>query len=194
MLRVRVASSGWDGGPGLNTFYFSGTTENAADAQVAHDRVRAALAASFNGIWANRVTGIVAADVDVINASNGQITNTHTVTASAAVLGTSGASILPTSTALMLRLGTGGYVGGRKVRGRVYVSPMGLGVADNNGAPVIGLSVGVAAFANAMTFEMTNGVQWVVWHRPKLGVGGLALNVTTCTFAPKFAVLRSRRD
>lgn len=204
MLRVRVPSAGWAGGPGLNTFYFVATVENANTATICVDRVHAALL-NLDSIWSNGHTMQVSGEVDQIDSITGDITNTFSV-ASPALLGPSvtAADELPPATASQVEWVTSTFLAGRRLRGRAYLSPLNrnmfgpLGTIPNASLPPL------EAFAGAIVLPLSTDPDMVVWRRPRKAQPlhvppraarpGATGKVTSWIIPTKFAVLKSRRD
>lgn len=194
MLRVRVASSGWIGGPGLNTFYFLPVTEDANSALDAVTAVRAGLSVGA-GAFPTTHLFQVSGDVDQINETTGAITNTFSVAAPAVLAGgAGGVGWLPLASAIVLRFTTGAFIAGRRLRGRAFLSPIAKTFVDADGTPT-GPSIAFAlALGNSLLGNGGSAGGIVIWHRPVAGAGGQAASVTTCSVQDKFGVLTSRRD
>lgn len=194
MFRVRVATTGWQGGPGLQTYYYSHPDQTAANALIVVDHVRAKIAANSRA-WAKGVAVQVSGDVDVITAATGEITDTLSVLQPASVTNTEATDTLaPTAVAMLLRLTTATFVGGRRVRGRSFISPISQASNSITGDPSAFFIGVIGALGAGLATAPSNGALMVVWHRPLAGAGGLACQVTGTSCSPKFAVLRSRRD
>jgi hypothetical protein len=194
MLRVRVTLDGWSGGPGLSTFYFTATTEDAAAAARVRGYVQTYMVEAVKGQSFNGMTWTVQPEVDLITSADGHITNTFVGTASLTGTGTGGAGEAPPSVALLGKLTTATFIGGHRLRGRTFVSPLASGVLDTTGqfsATALGFyASGVATFLAAIG----SGDALVVWHRPKAGSGGASGVVTGMAGQRKLATLKSRRD
>lgn len=194
MLRVRVAGSGWTGGPGLNTFYFlySGTPD-ATDVQDVYDRVRG----FFDGIKAifeNDTTFTPSAAVDELDPATGSLIGTFTVgTPGTAITGTGTDGLAGTATMAVLSLGTNTFISGRRVQGRAFLGPLNKGAIVNGAFSTSAQTIvdGVAPDLND-----TGGGDGVncVWHRPVGGTGGSAAPITGYLTRAKVGILRSRRD
>lgn len=195
LARVNTVTTGWTGGPGLNTLYFRGAGGSPTAAEVSDvvARVRAfwnALSAFFPAAWACQVQGVV----PIINADSGVLQSVTTVTTPTLVTGGAGGVFGPTQTAVVMRLTTATVFGGRRVLGRQYLGP----VRDSQ----TGVSAPGAALTNAV---VTAGVQLapgatsaalVVWHRPHQGLsdGNFGDVVLPVSVNPNWGVRRSRRD
>lgn len=189
--RVRVSYTGVVVGPSVSTLFFVPTAPTDATAQAVVTKVATfltAIKASFAGGQAWTVLG----NVDDIEATNGSLVGFHAVT-QATDGGSASGDPLPPAIQLNLRLDTGQVVNGRRLRGHWYVP--GYGEFGSNGAPTGAIFTSVAGAAAAL-YGGTNPM--VVWHRPSPpnsgATNGTIHNVNGITVAPKFAVLRSRRD
>jgi len=210
ILRVRVASNGWIGGPGLNTFYFQNDTigDNIIDADVP------ALLTSVRTFFTQAASLYpslskfnVLGEQDVLTAETGDLVRGLGVGPPAEVAGTGGADYTSLATALLLRLNTAGVVDGRRVQGRVFMSP--LLAADGVDGQASTTQQGTAGTAGINLVGLVNtSMAWTVWSRPRearaaipaAGItaltqrNGSAHIVTGVAAQKKLAVLRSRRD
>lgn len=194
MLRVRVAINGFTGGPGLSTFYFLTPLENAAAATRVLGYVHEGIIFGYPGFLPNSVSLQVSGDVDVLSAVSGDITNTLSLASPAVVQGTGGEAIAPPAVAALLQLRTTTFLAGRRIRGRSFISPLAGAAVTSDGllsnAAVAGFKLG----GTSLLAGLEAGDSWVVWHRPKLNIGGSAAPITAVSVPFKLAVLRSRRD
>jgi hypothetical protein len=194
MLRVRTALTGFTGAPGLMTSYFETPLQDAAAALRCVGYVHSVIDSICSYFVPNSLYFQTSGDVDVLTAATGVITDTLGVAAPAVTPGVGGASKAPPSAAALLKLSTATFIGGRRVRGRVFVSP--LAAAGITADGVLG-AAGVTALAGIhtnMAGALASGDTWVVWHRPKFGAGGEAAPITATYCDSKLAVLTSRRD
>lgn len=203
--RVRAVSTGWTGGPGLNTFYFregAGTVADAAVAQLGADRVRSAFA-QLTGTYPNGHQVLVDPVVDAINDTTGILVQSFGVTPPAAVPGIGGPGYGPLASMLLATLRTSGVVAGRRVAGRAFLGPV-LNSVEANGTPTPGQLTALNAFGTEMLNAGPTGPALVVWSRPVVATvppalpvtprAGSSWAVTSITAKDFFAVLRSRRD
>jgi len=194
MLRVRTTFDGWPGGPGLQTFYFTLGSEDAAGALACVNAVHTLWSTYGPGLYPDQVSILVQPNVDLINAADGALTNTFVVAAPAVISGGDGAGYISPALAVLLRLETNNFVSGRRVRGRIFLSPIAALHQTADGTPdVTALGAPITAITDLMADIAASG-SLVVWHRPKAGAGGLSCPVVTASTWAKFAVLRSRRD
>lgn len=207
MMRVRVATTGWAGSPGLNCFYFKDdVAENAGARAGALDRVLAffdTIAASFDGTWRANVDGVV----DILDPANGEISGVLAGSTPSTVSGTrSGAGYSPPATQAIVTWATTGYVGGRNVKGRSFIGPVPRDSIDMDGTLLGAFQSALDGAADALADNGATTTAMVVWSRPRLdrpAVGALphltardgsAHLVTGHQVKDKWGVLRSRRD
>jgi len=203
MYRVRVATSGWAGGPGLNTFYFQSaadpTVHNSTGAQACVDNVHAALQVLAPLRPPSHLTA-VSPEVDILDSSNGELVASYVATAPANIAGIGVAAYNAIAVALLLRLATNGIVAGHRVKGRAFFSPI-TPDPQNDGTPLDSAITIVQNTGNALLFTAGNVEELVVWSRPvevptetveaRLGSQH---KVQSVVCPNKYAVLRSRRD
>lgn len=194
MMRVRATGSGWDGAPGLMTWYFTGSTSDLPGASACVDSVRSALQA-LTGFWNTSTSWQVHNEVDELNPATGQVTATWVFTGgNAAIAGADTGGKGATATAALVRLTTDTFIAGRRVRGRTFISPLAASAVAGTGLIAAGNLAAVTAYGAALLTYSTVRGYFAVWHRPKLGVGGSAAQVVGVAGSSKPAVLRSRRD
>lgn len=194
IMRTRTTITGSQGLPGVMTLYFNGTTTTpvTADAVDVCARVRA-FCAAINTVFPNTVTLQVQGQVDCLDPLNGALAASLSVTPPAVVAGTS-PSALPAATAILLQHNTGVITGGRRLRGRSFLSPCSTATMIS-GLPSAAIANTITTAANVMRTGTTSSAP-VVWHRPlPLGIGGgFATLVSDYSVGVQYAVLRSRRD
>lgn len=184
LYRVRVNYTGTlINGTALSTFYFNdggGTAQQAATAV-------ATFMATCETTMCDEVTWTLDTEVDTVSLGDGTVSATAAVSSASGVGDSTAAEPLPNVLQVLLRLRTGFFLGGREVRGRLFIpgfteamSTGGLPVAGNL-AVIDGAAATLVASANA---------QWVVWSRQN----GASADITAATCWGRFAVLRSRRD
>jgi hypothetical protein len=182
--RVQVI---WSGSPtnggGLTTFYFNSSVGTAAQQVTAVGNFLAATEDQRSSL----LSWQTAPDVATISQATGALEAVTTTTPSTGVGIESGNELSPTTQGL-LRVLTTVVVGGRLLRGRIFLP----GATEaNSGAPGTPIAAyltdyntaGAALIADANT-------EWVVWSRSH-GTYGV---ITTANMWTKWAVLRSRRD
>jgi len=133
--------------------------------------------------------------VDVLDELNGSLINSFAITPPARVTGTGVSSAAPVEVAGGLVLDTGTVVNGRRLRGRLFISPLAQaaqqGVTPPAGTITAINAMGVALIGATPPFATA---PCVVWRRPTTSTAGLTRNVISATIAGKWFVLRSRRD
>ena len=204
MIRVRVASTGYVGAPGLSSFYFSPSAETLGDAAAASARVRT----FFNAISASFVTTTVFTvnpQVDVMSPTTGAVTNSLIVdTPELPVAGVASATLaLPPQVAVLIQWRSNTFEQGRRLAGRTFLSPLSgqmstAGVVTAASRTIV-LNAAVALLGPGGPADLN----LVVWRRPRAvrtlptvqvaRVGSVA-RVVTVGVPTKFATLNSRRD
>lgn len=192
IARVRVALSGWTGGPGLATFYYRPEVED----EVPLLAMCQAVADGVHDAWLGLLTFFPAflniqvnSPVDVIDSETGLLTASFGITPPSAVVGSAGALSGPQASMLCINYLTDTIINGHRVRGRTFVGPLKAG-GDADGTPTSAQLVQMDEFGDDL--EVTPNHQ-VIWHRPVNGAGGAAADVTAHVTADRFAVLTSRR-
>lgn len=183
--RVRVALTGFPGGPGVSTFY----TTNVAT-------MRTALGyfySSFEPAFPNDVTWTVETSGDIIDPISGVLTGTWTDSGAHSGTGTgTGGYAAPVGIAVNWM--TGDVLDGHRLRGRTFMVPLNAPVYQADGSIVDGTLSDLRT--NATALVTNGGGAFVVWHRPRVDparAGGFSA-VTSAVVNDKAAVLRSRRD
>ena len=204
MGRVRAISSGYTGGPGVSTFFFSvavGDFDNVA-AALAVDRVKAAYLAG-KAMWPQTWTVSCDGIVDVIEPDSGDLVGTTTGTGW--TMGGTGGEVSsgPAPVGLITRWTTSGYVNSRRVRGRTFHVPVIRQMFEDNGTVSTGGLTAANAFGGAMNSPGATDCIFGVWSRPVTadeatpGSPARAGSFWGCTgygVPDKAVVLRSRRD
>ena len=193
--RLRVGSSGYPGGPGVNTFYGLDGGVLLAEVQALYIEVAPVVPSD--------VTFSFEAAGDIIEDTTGVITGSWTGAVYAPIPG-SAAGAYAAPVGLLFRWKTGTIADGKRVRGRTFIVPT-IGSIFNTSGQVAPATV--AAFDTALAaFVASNAGNFVVWHRPYAGrlataklkaraahPGSHAV-VTGSGTSTKAVVLRSRRD
>lgn len=185
IMRVDVAWTGFIGGPGVNTLYFTGSAPPMAKI---HD-----FYASLVAMLPDDVTITFPTEGPVIDDDSGDLDETLWASgAESPVVGTdSGSYAAPVGA--VIRWNTGAVVRGRRLQGRSFIVPMaGLAFETNGVLTNAGQSTLITA---ADAFLDTPDPLMRVWSRPPDGEsGGSSSQVTSATVTKRAAVLRSRRD
>lgn len=213
MFRVRAVSSGWQGAPGLSTFYFDESTEGSLDqAEQAADcagRVQAAFGATTN-LYPTLWRLDVAAVVDVLDPATGALQASIGISPPATVAGMEGAAFGAAAAGLCvnwltdtIRPPAPGY-SARRVRGRTFLVPMNNG-GDTNGTPTEAHRGGAEGMFVQLQSPPTGSGLFGVWSRPQIGRvaspgvearagrDGVFSVATGVKVADQYAVLTSRR-
>jgi hypothetical protein len=132
--------------------------------------------------------------VDLIDDGTGDISNTFVAAVNTPIVGVGSSEYAPIATALILTLTTPNFIKGRRVKGRIFFSPVAQNMVQADGTPAATALAFVAAGGAGVLNDLDEGDQWVVWHRPKGAVEGLACPISACTVRDVFGILRSRRD
>lgn len=204
MYRVRAASFGWAGGPGLNTFYFGAGDapgdSSESGATLAHQRVRNAFGGS-RIIYPPAWSLIVDSSVDVIDAVTGTLVDNHAGVGLNTEVGAGSAGFNATAIMILVTFRTNQIVDGTRINGRAFLGPLSKGV-DADGTPDAGTLTQAQNFGASLLDEgIGGGPPLQVWHRPRpeseehpVARPGAALDVISYTVKDKYSVLRSRRD
>jgi len=182
--RVRVVWSGTPTvGDGLSTFYFDGAIGTAAQQVAAVNLFLDSVSASYadNLAWSTQ------ADVAVLNTATGALEGIIATTVQTGAGSLTDDQLSPATQGL-LRLITSVVVGGRLLRGRLFLP--GATEASNSagGIPLQAYRDDYEAAAAVLIADAN--VQWSVWSRTH---GALA-PIGSANVWTKWAVLRSRRD
>jgi len=181
--RVRTVFTGVAGTPWYSNMYFGGDVDD----QAAVDGV----ATFWNGLLNfidNDVAVLTQGEVTVITVETGVVAGLNSADP-VSQNGQNAADPLPRATQLLLQLHTGEYVGGREIRGKVFLP----GFCEDNTTGGVFNGAAVAAANAAAEGLRDNGVfndGWVVYSRKNNRID----TVDTATASAKPAILRSRRD
>ena len=194
IMRVRATLNYGAGGPGVGTFYFTGSvaTPVTADATDVVGRVRAFYAALAAQLGTNMSVS-VQGSVDTLEDSTGVLNGGLVVTPPAILAGTGIAPYLPVTNCLVVRLTTNTIVGTRRLEGRSYVGPLSGAAASSGLVPTTAAGTAANTAVNALLTGATASFA-VVWHRPKGFVGGQIGQISGGSAWSQFGSLRSRRD
>lgn len=181
--RVRTAITGGSGAAQLSTQFFDqaagGTAQHAADA----------VHAFWTAIHATLISGYifqVEHIVEDIDVATGQPTGVTPVTATS-ISATDVGTAAPWATQGLIEWHSGVFLGGREIRGRLFVPGVPQG-AVVGGAPSSTFQSDLQSAATALATDANSSL--CVYSRKHRAIGV----VTSGTVWNKFAVLRSRRD
>lgn len=195
MNRIRVALTGFTGGPGVMTFY-------CADASTFVGPLRTWLIQA-TAVMPDSVQAQIEGIGDVLESTTGQISGQWTASGGLPV---QGQSTGPHSAAAGFLIGweTGIYLSGRRLRGRTFIVPASPDMFDSSGTLNPISAAAVKADADALVAATTGN--FYVWQRPRLAKpadgsrkaitarGGGYGTVTGTRVPDRGAMLRSRRD
>jgi len=157
MNRVKVTWSGWQGQPGLSTFYLTDSTLDVT-----------ALKNFFSAMAVYVPNGIVMtipALGDKIIAEDASIGGSWSGTGGGTVNGGGGTGTYAGSAGVVVDWLTGTLVNRRRVMGRTYFVPGGpLNLYENNGTIGEGARTAIVVAANAMISAYSGA--FLVWSRP----------------------------
>jgi hypothetical protein len=181
--RVRAEWSGFTGGPGVSTFYFLDASGVASDL---HDF----LYAMANNIPPD-VTIQIADSGDTLNEVTGAPTGLFTMDSTEPIVGRGG-SDYAAPVGILVNWPTADVGPHRRIRGKTFFVPASSDSFYSDGQMVLVVRDSLQGAARAFaTAQLDN---YMVWHRPTGGAGGLAHTVTGADIPRKPCVLTSRRD
>lgn len=184
-LRVDVVWTGLGGSPYFSSFFFN-LAGAGSDAQDAADAVGDAMN-GLESIVSSALSWQVQNPVILFDPTDGSPTGTASIT-NPVGQGTDSAQVLPRATQGLAQFFTNVFLGGRQVRGHMFIPGPTEAVNDANGNPSSGYTSG--ALAQFTTHLLTPGLEWAVWSRKS----GQLVDINSVGVSTKWAVLRSRRD
>jgi hypothetical protein len=195
--RIRVQWTGFNGAPGVSTFYSLDTATVMESLHTLFD--------SLSSRLPNTVTCVIEPSGDVIDDTTGDIVGAWAGTPQAAVTGTQTQGYQAASGA-QLSWGTSTILDGHRLRGRTFLVPLAGNMFSGTGQLQ---EINRAAMeTSALAYLVSQDASFVIWHRPFAGraadptrgikakaahPGGHGL-VTTAKCPAGGVVLRSRRD
>lgn len=182
--RIRVAWTGFPGGPGVSTFYATDPISFVGPLQ-----------SFFNGIKTLLPTDVtiqVPGAGDEIDDGTGALVGSWTTAAPAAVVGTS-VAVYAAPNGMCVDWLTGTVRGHRRMQGRTFIVPVTTAFMQSNGAPnTTAISTLQTAATTLVGSASTAG--WRVWGRKTATLPGTSALVTGSRVPTFWCVLRSRRD
>lgn len=191
LMRVRVAWSGWPGGPGVSTHFVSGTDIAPALAALNtfYDYVKTATAGG--------ITITVPAEGDIIEDSTGALTGQWQHGTETKHQAATGATYMAAAGALV-QWNTSTIHGRRRLKGHTFIVPTATGYFDATGQVLPANAAQLQTAAGNCISAASNTL--VVWGRPgqdptkpNYKTGGMHGEITTATVPLRGTVLRSRR-
>jgi hypothetical protein len=208
LMRVTAEWSGFSGAPGYTVLHFVnafGGTGGDADATAAAALTAATRTRTFidaiKGLLPPVVRVTVSPEVEVIESTTGALVKVFSVTAPAAVVGTSTANYSAPNGAV-ISWSTAGIRRKRRIRGRTFLVPLASSSYGTDGNLGAGSRTTIQTAANAL-IDTTGDADMVIFGRPtpadkangipQLEDGTYSI-VTSGNVPSMVAVLRSRRD
>lgn len=197
MTRVKARWSGFNGAPGWTNFFFrefSSAEPTVAEANLAAGRVHAFFQNVAPALPPS-VTVQVQNDVELIEETNGQLQNVHSVDPRAVIAGTNATTTYSGPTGMVVTWRTGSIKNGRRVRGRTFLVPCSNGIYESNGTINSDILTTVQNAANALLTEPASP-DLGIWTRPSspAATDGAWFDVSGATIPDMASILRSRRD
>lgn len=189
ITRIKTVWSNFPGAPGYSSFYYNGAedpTVASGAAGVVHDFWNAIKGLVPVGLqW--QIQGVA----DIIDPATGHIVDQISITQPPFVQATANGTYSGTSGGLVDWLTTV-YRGGRRVRGRTYIVPLGANTYGDDGS-LIAATVNTLQTAANDFLAGTDGAN-VVYSRPTPAHPvGTASQITAATVPDLAVVMRSRR-
>lgn len=209
IFRIGAALTGFTGGPGVNTWYWSRAIGlgdlSPTQVSLAADAMRAFYFQTLLN-YPNEVTIQVEPFATVLESTDGSVRDLVSAqTTPASVRGGGAGSTTSRATQMCMNLRTGVPVRRRLLRGRLFLGPLDNGAITDAGGIVPGSASGTVA-AYAASIQGLTEVQHIVWSRPVFKPranegdplvvdqpGNFGL-VSAVDVKPLPATLRSRRD
>jgi hypothetical protein len=194
LYRFRVELDGWQGAPGLNTYYIRFVdTPSTADLE----GIAGLLRTAYDGLKLYLINGLtikVNPGVDVIRDTDGVLQSAQAITPPATVTATSSATQVSRATMALARLNTDAVVDGRRLRGRIFLGPVSASAISADGSLAPAMVTAIAGMYSGLLDVVSGRI--VVWHRPSSrgATDGDSGFVQSVSAKPVPAVLRSRRD
>lgn len=183
MYRVRTVFTGVAGSPYYSNLYFTQEGGTAAQARAAVNTFWEANKAliTSNLKWS------IENEVPLVDQVSGDVVGVDSDATSYVSQGTRSDTPIPYSNQVLARLRTGVYLGGKEIRGRIFI-PGFTQISQNSDGVIGSAAAGVATNLNALIANAN--AQLVVWAKSK----GTYAVVNSGSVWNQFAVLRSRRD
>lgn len=198
IARSRVALN-WDqGGPGVNTFYWSAGVPSPLDwlnsASQFHEELHDVYTANA-GILVSTVSWEIETTFDVIDVETGNIVDQPVLDEPAWTgVGTNTKSTVSRAQQAYFGFYTSRFEGGRRLRGGSYFGPLAAETIDASGRFSAADAVARAGYWDALISGP--GPRLAVYHRPAVGSTAVGYygDVTAVRLKREPAILRSRRD
>ena len=172
-LRYRPVLSGWQGGPGMNTWH--GVSDvlplDSDQGQQFANEIRTVYE-TLKSRFVSGVTITFPNEITEHNEETGELVAVHAITSPAAVIATASSADgqVPRSTTFVARLNTDTIRDGRRLTGRHFLGPIPEGELGIDGAIATGSRTSVqAAYGGVLDLV---GPNLVVWGPPKHDANG----------------------
>lgn len=193
MAQIWRVVADWSGGrvgTGYSNLFF---TQGTSTAQACADAVKAFFSGCYS-VGAMLPTGVTIgfrSTVDVLEATNGELTSTVSVSAPTTINGSDNGAYAGVAGGCVTWR-TGDFVGGHRVRGRTFLVPAGATGLQSDGTLS---AVFKSALETAATTLISAAPEFVIWRRPTnhAAADGSSHIVGTGAVADKTAFLTSRR-
>ena len=186
MLRVRTVFTGVTGSPWLNTLNFGSPTQTGS--QMEADAAVVATGAFWGAVDALMGTQVAWSTLpDVLFLGDDGVASQAYATTPQSGVGATVSTLLPISTQAVVRLLTGLFIGGRQLRGRIFVPGL-TEAANGGGVPEAATLSTITTAAN--TLNAATAPPLGVWSR----VNATVEPVSAVSVWSQWGVLRSRRD
>jgi len=188
IARVTTVMQGFTGAPGYNNLHFFGDPVNNAAAQ---EQVEAVVDFwQAIGVWlGGPLTFSVQPDVSILDEASGELIRVES-TSPPAQGTTSGGGPYAAGVGFVVGLQTAGVHLGKKLRGRIFCTPLLGAQYETNGTITSACLTAVRAAATTLAEYPAFGV----YGRPVDGAGGDWASCTGATVRDHVAWLSSRRD
>lgn len=198
---VKTHWAGLQGGPGITQMAFDfdpgGSFMTVEQVQEIVNAVRT-FWNSINTDIPNDVTLTVDPAVDSFVTSSGNLVTTFVAPVPPSNVTGASASNYSAASGARIRLSTNGIKNNRRVRGAIFLVPLGSGAYDSNGSITGSLNTNVVAAGVTLSASLADeDIHLGVWSRPsEVGVteDGTWYPITGMSVNTKVAVLRGRRD
>lgn len=187
--RMRVALTGFSGGPGVNTFYATDGPTMAPLLRGFFDDLKVFYPQEFNETVEN--------SGDIFESTTGVHTGIWSTTTQAIVTGTS-TNMHAAPAGALARWRTGTFLSGRQLVGRSFLVPLTVVAYNSSGEMDESIRLQIEGFCADLVTAAAGDL--MVWQRPIAAGqpggprGGGFAAVTSASVSTKVAILRSRRD
>lgn len=192
VYRAQVLLTGWVGGPGVNTLWFTKGDPLGQDQDTA-EQIASELEVVYTAlkpVFASGVSPEIIPVVDKLDEASGNLLARYGVDGWT-IAGGSAASSLSRATQAKMRFLTDKIVGNRILQGGPFIGPINNTALTSSGgldAPEVALMISAWG-----TFLSGPGPRLAVYSQPRTGTGTVG-DVVSVAVKPLPAVLRSRRD